>query len=46
MIKAMKELKSDNVHLIISGGGTLRNKLEKLTSTLKLENKLNITNKY
>ena len=40
LIKAMKELRLDNVHLIISGGGTLRNELEKLTNTLELDDKI------
>jgi len=38
LIRAIKELKSHEVHLIIAGEGSLRQKLQSLTNSLDLEN--------
>ena len=40
LIKAITEIKMNNVHLIIVGGGELANELHELTKSLKLENKV------
>jgi len=40
LIRSLNEIKNLDVHLIIAGNGPLKNNLEKLTSSLGLENKI------
>ncbi len=40
LIRSIPELKINNVHLIVAGGGGLQKHLEELTAKLKLENKV------
>jgi len=40
LIKALPEIKNVNIHLIITGDGTLKNKLQMLTKSLDLQDKV------